>query len=173
MKKLLLIPLLFLLSGCYTVLSPSVGIRSNVRPGVEVYYDWYTSYPTVYFAPYFYYPRWNRVVYTNYYEFNNHYYSYHKRHPVQDTYVNKTYTSRSSNQGKSRNTITRSNTATRSTPRSVENTRSTEKTTTRSSTRSTPRTSTARSSQPRSTTRSAERSSSRTTERRTPRKKDS
>lgn len=73
MKKLLLIPLLFLLSGCYTVLSPSVGIRSNVRPGLEVHYDWYGAYPIVFYKPYFYYPRSNRVIYVNYYEFNNFY----------------------------------------------------------------------------------------------------
>lgn len=180
MKKLLLIPLIFLLSGCYTVLSPSVGIRSNVRPGLEVYYDWYAPYPTVYLNPYFYYPRWNRVVHVNYYDFSTYYRTTWNRRPVTYTHTGTNYIGKDKSKGRSRNTVTRTTTRTRGVntqnrPRTVERTRTeTNKapSNTRSTrTRSTERTTTTRSSDNRSRTRSTE--TKRTSERRSPIKRNS
>jgi hypothetical protein len=162
MKKLLLIPLIFLLSGCYTVRSPSVGIRSNVRPGLEVYYDWYAPYPAVYFNPYFYYPRWNRVVHVNYYDFSTYYSTSWNRRPVTYTYKGTDYRGKDNSKGRSRNTVTRTTTRTRTT-------------TTRNRPRTVERTSTETNKAP-SNTRSARTRSTeikRTSERRSPRKKNS
>ena len=161
MKKLLLIPLIFLLSGCYTVLSPSVGIRSNVEPGLELYYDWYAPYPTVYFNPYFYYPRWNRVVHVSYYDFSTYYSTSWNRRPVTYTHRDTNYRGKDKSKGKSRNTVTRTTTRTRATttrnrPRTVERTR-TETNKAPSNTRST-------------RTRSTE--TKRSSERRSPRKRN-
>ena len=160
------------------MLSPSVGIRSNVEPGLEVYYDWYAAYPTVYFNPYFYYPRWNRVVHVSYYDFSNYYSATWNRRPVTYTHKGTNYRGKDKSIGRSRNTVTRATTrtrgaTTRSRPRTVERTRTTtaKQATETRSTRSTTRTERPR-TETRSTTRTERTRTESRTSKRTPRRKN-
>lgn len=172
MKKLLLIPLLFVLSGCYTILTPSAGIRSNVEPGVEVYFDWYGPYPSLYFNPYLYYPRWNRVIYNSHYDFNIYYTRYWNKRPVVHTVKTRhddwkgkdrgrnTVTRNTDRRGNTNSVRPRGNTSTPPT-RSVDRTRPQQ---TRTGTTTTTRTrTTERSTASRPTTRSTPRPETRST----------